>query len=632
VAQRYDAVIIGGGHNGLVSAAYLARAGKKVLVLERRHVLGGAAVTEEIHPGFKYSVCSYVVSLLRPEIIRELDLSRHGLDLPATVPLLSALLSVPLGDRYRPIDISAELQKKRTLEALRTLLFAMARARPALLLFEDLHWADPTTVELVSRLIEGVSSAPLCIVLTARPEFSQTTLPATGVLQISLSRMGSEDVEALVAELFEGRDLPEGVLQQIIKRTDGVPLFVEEFTQMLLAAGVLVLRGDGYELDRPLTEADIPASLRDLLASRLDRMGKAKETAQRAAAIGREFGFALLSAASDRAPEELQSDLDQLQAAGLIQPKRKLGDQGYVFKHALIRDAAYESLSLGARRQIHTRLARTLEERFPQIVASRPDLLAQHHAAAEQKREAIRYAQKAAKAGLARSAYVEAAGQVTQALPWVESLDDARERTTAELELSSIMMPVLMAMGGAGDSRLEALTAHILALSDALGSSPHRFPTLYALTTYHHIHSNRAKALELALRLVALAQGAGDIAAELAGHAILAQCLMMAGRHEEARAAAERSLALYDPSRHRDMVLTYGVDLKTFAHSLLGEALVFLGYLDRAAAAAESALAWARELGLPNMVARSFFFASPRRTWKRYGRRASESIQTPTRV
>lgn len=537
-------------------------------------------------------------------------LSRHGLDPSATVPLLSALLSLPLGDRYHPIDVSSGLQKKRTLETLRTLLFAMARARPALLLFEDLHWADPTTVELLSRLIEGVSSAPLCIVLTARPEFSQTTLPATGVLQISLSRMGSEDVEALVAELFEGRDLPDGVLQQIIKRTDGVPLFVEEFTEMLLAAGVLVLRGEGYELDRPLSDADIPASLRDLLASRLDRTGKAKETAQRAAAIGREFGFALLSAASDRAPEQLQLDLDQLHAAGLIQPKRKLGDRGYVFKHALIRDAAYESLSLGARRQIHARLARTLEERFLQIVASRPDLLAQHHAAADQKREAIRYAQKAAKAGLARSAYVEAEGQVTQALPWAQALDDARERTIAELELSSIMMPVLMAMGGAGDSRLEALTAHILALSDALGSSPHRFPTLYALATYHHIHSNRAKALELAQRLVALAQDAGDIAADLAGHAILSQCLIMAGRHEEARAAAERSLTLYDPSRHRDMVLTYGVDLKTFAHSLLGDALAFLGYLDRAAAEIENALAWARELGLPNMMARSFFFAA----------------------
>ncbi len=537
-------------------------------------------------------------------------LARHGLDLPATIPLLSALLALPLGDRYHPIDISSELQKKRTLEALATLLFAMARARPALLWFEDLHWADPTTIELLSRLIEGVSGAPLCIVLTARPEFSQTTLPATGGLQISLSRMGSEDVEALVAELFEGRELPDEVLQQIIKRTDGVPLFVEEFTQMLLAAGVLVLQGDRYELDRPLTEADIPASLRDLLASRLDRMGKAKETVQRAAAIGREFGFALLSAASDRSAEQLQVDLDQLQAAGLIQAKRKLGDRGFVFKHALIRDAAYESLSSAARRQIHARLARTLEERFPQIVASRPDLLAQHHAAAEQKREAIRYAQKAAKAGLARSAYVEAAGQVTQALPWLEALDDARERTIAELELSSIMMPALMAMGGAGDSRLEALTAHILALSDALGSSPHRFPTLYALTTYHHIHSNRATALELAQRLVALAQDAGDLAAELAGHAILAQCLIMAGRHDEARAAAERSLALYDPAQHRDMVLTYGVDLKTFAHSMRGEALAFLGYLDQAAAEAERALAWARELGLPNMVARSLFFAA----------------------
>jgi TOMM system kinase/cyclase fusion protein len=538
-------------------------------------------------------------------------LSRHGLDVAANLPLLAALLAIPLGGAHRALDISPELQKSRTLAALCALLFAIAEARPAVLLVEDLHWADSTTLDFLSQLVVRVSSAPLCVVLTARPELPQTALPTTGVLQISLSRLRSEDTEALVAELFEGRDVPEEVLEQIIKRTDGVPLFVEEFAQMLIESGVLVLRGDGYELSRPLTDADIPASLRDLLTSRLDRTGKpARETAQLAAAIGREFGFALLSATSDRPPEEVEADLKKLQAAGLIQSKRKVGDRGYVFKHALIRDAAHESLSLSARRQIHARLARTLEERFPQIVESRPDLLAQHHAAAEQRREAIGYAKKAAKAGLTRSAWVEAAGQVNQALAWASSLADAKERATAELELDSLLMPALMAMGGAGDSRLEALTARILTLADSLGASPYRFPTLYALTTYHHIHSNRAKALELAARLVALAREAGDVSAELAGLAIQAQCFIMAGRHEDARASAERSISLYDPDKHRQMVLTYGVDLKTFAHSMLAEALAFLGHLDRAVAEAENAIAWGRELGLPNMIARSLFFSA----------------------
>ncbi len=537
-------------------------------------------------------------------------LSRHRVAVASNLQLLATLLGLPVDESLTPLDISPGLQKSRTLEALCALLFAIAEAQPAVLLVEDVQWADPTTLELLSMLIGRVSSAPLCIVLTARAELSETALPTSGVLQISLSRLGSQDVEALVAELFEGREVPEDVLKQIIKRTDGVPLFVEELAQMLVDSGVLVRQGDAYELARPLTEADIPAGLRDLLTSRLDRTGEARETAQLAAAIGREFGLSLLSAASDRAPEEVDAHLAALQAAGLIQPKRRVGDRGYVFKHALIRDAAHESLSLAARLQIHARLARTLEESFPQVVASRPDLLAQHHAAAEQKSEAIGYAKKAAKASLQRSAHGEAAALVNQALHWVEALPDPRERATAELDLDSLLMPALMAMAGAGDARLVGLTARILSLSDELGASPYRYPTLYALTTYHHIHSNRQKALGLAERLVKLAREEGDVSGELAGLAIQAQCFILAGRHEDARASAERSIALYDPDKHRQMVLAYGVDLKTFAHSMLGEAHAFLGHLDRAVVSVDAAVAWGRELTLPNMITRSLFFSA----------------------
>lgn len=537
-------------------------------------------------------------------------LSRHALDLNSNMPLFAGLLGIPLDDKYTPPDISPDLKKQKTFAAVRSLLFAMAEVRPLLWLVEDLHWVDPTTLEFLAQCINEVASAPVCMVLTARPEFSQTALPSTGVLQISLSRLGMDEVEALVAELFEGRDVPEEVLKQIVKRSEGVPLFVEEFTQMLLESGVLVAEDDHYALARPLRDADVPSSLRDLLASRLDRVGQAKETAQLAATIGREFGLALLVAAGTRSAEQVEPDLEKLQTAGLIQSKRKRDDRGYVFKHALIRDAAYESMPLATRRYIHARLAKTLEEQFPQIVAGRPDLLAQHHAAAEQRHQAIDYAQKAAKQSLQRSAYAEAVRQMEQALPWAAAIPNEAERVRAELEVNSLMMPALMASVGYGHPQLETLTARILTLSDAVGKTPHTFPTLYALATYHHLQSHRRASLEVSERLVALAKESGDSAQDLAAHAILAQCYIMAGRLEEGRAAAERSVSLHDPIHHRQMALTYGVDLKTFGHLMLGQSLCHLGYLDRAVVESNNAIAWAREQKLPDMLSLSLFIAT----------------------
>lgn len=537
-------------------------------------------------------------------------LSRHGLHLPTQLPLFSALLAIPLQDRYAAPDISPELQKKRTFDAIQSLLFAMAETRPLFMLAEDLHWTDATTLELIARMIERVSPAPMYMVFTARPEFSQTSLPGTGVLQISLGRLGSDDTEALAAELFEGRDFPEEVLKQIIKRTDGVPLFIEEFAQMLIESGALVLRGDSYELERPLRDSDIPSSLRDLLTSRLDRLGKAKDTAQLAAALGREFSLSLLSAASERSLEDVQADLEKLLGAGLIQAKRKKDDKGYVFKHALIRDAAYESMALSARRKVHARVAAVLEERFGHIVEARPDLLAQHHAAAEQKQKAIEYAHKAAGGALRRSAYSEANAQVAQALPWVEALEDERERKTAELQLQSLSMVALMSTVGYGSPHLKTLTSRILELSDALGKSPHAFPTLYALSIYHHVISEREKALEIAERLVSLAKESGDIPQDMAAHAVLSQTLAMEGRYAEAKAATERALSLHDPARHKDLLFVYGVDPAIFALIMRGWTLSFMGYLDQGMAVCARSIAWARELHNPNMISLSLFYAS----------------------
>ncbi|MCG8417496.1 MAG: TOMM system kinase/cyclase fusion protein [Proteobacteria bacterium] len=537
----------------------------------------------------------------------EAFLVRYGVDVAANMPLFAALLAIPAGTDQPSIEVAPDRQKELTLEALLALILAMAEERPTFLLVEDLHWADPTTIELLTRLVSTTAAAPLCAVFTARPEFSPTTLP-TGILRLTLSRLASQQIEAMIADITDGAELPDDVIEQIIKRTEGVPLFVEELTRMLTDSGALVLRGDRYELQYPLSDAEIPATLRALLTSRLDRLGRARETAQLAAALGRELGFKLLSACSDVEEATLREDIDKLLASGLIQKKRKRGDQGYLFKHALIRDAAYESLAKDARRAVHARIARTLEQEFPQLVQARPDLMAQHHASAEQKREAIGYADKAARAALKRTAYAEAAAQVNQALPWIEALAEPEEQRAAELELSALLLPALRPTVGFGAAQLKETATRTLALTDSLGTSPHTFPALSALVIHYHLRSERARSLELARRLVELAVESGDVSQDLTAHAVLSQCLAMAGRYREARTAAERSIALHDPIEHRNLFFVHGIDPKTFAHIMLGWSLAFLGYLDQATIHFDNAVAWARELNLPSMLTMSLFY------------------------
>lgn len=622
LAQRWEQARQGTGQCGLISGEPGIGKSRLALALHERigadpHLFLSLRASPDAQDSPLFPVLGVIERLLDREgddasagkLARlESLLSRHGLDPSTNVPLLAALLSIPLGDRYQAPNLPPEVQKRRALEAIRLLLFAMAEARPLFMLVEDLHWADPTTLDLVRQMIERAPSAPVYIVLTARPELAQASLPAAGVLQISLSRLGSDEVEALVAELLEGRDLPAEVLDQIIKRADGVPLFIEELAQMLVESGVLVLRGDSYELARRLRDSDIPSSLRDLLTSRLDRLGEAKETAQLAATLGREFGLALLSATSERGPEDLQADLERLLAAGLIQSKRKRDDKGYVFKHSLIRDAAYESISLAGRREVHARVAKALEERFASIVEARPDLLAHHHAAAEQKREAIRYAQSAGRMHLRRAAYAEARRQVEQALPWVRGLDRADEKTIAELGLNSILMPAMMASFGYADPRLEPLAARTLALCEALGDQASVFPTLYGLAIYHHMQANRAQALALSERMVTLAEASSDVTSRVVAHDILSTCYSMAGRFSDAEAAAGRALAHYDPVKHRQLIATYGMDPRVHAHIWLSTAQFMAGHFDRALTSLGEAAAWARELNRPDMIAHSLFF------------------------
>ncbi|MBN1210578.1 MAG: TOMM system kinase/cyclase fusion protein [Myxococcaceae bacterium] len=364
-------------------------------------------------------------------------LSRYGFELAEAVPLFSSLLSVKgTSDRYPPQAMSPERQQELTLNALLTLIFELAQQQPVLLVVEDLHWADPMTLELLGLLVKEAASARLCAVLTARPEFSPPWSTAQ-VLQLQLGRLERQQVEEMVRSLTREAPLPSDVVEQVVGRTDGVPLFVEELTRMV--AESLPPQGDAR--GRAPGSMAIPSTLRDSLMARLDRLGPAKATAQLAAALGREFTHELLEAASVTDAEALKRDLEALLAAELIHHRRGARGPTYVFKHGLIRDTAYESMIKPTRRQVHARIAAALEQRFPERVQEHPELLARHHAAAEQKREALGYARKAALAALGRSAHHEALAYATEALRWLHTIQDEQERARVELELSAIIKP-----------------------------------------------------------------------------------------------------------------------------------------------------------------------------------------------
>lgn len=537
----------------------------------------------------------------------EAQLVRHGFTPAEVMPLFLPLLSLPLVKPYAPLDVSPQKQKELTNSAILSLIFAMAEEGPVLFLVEDLHWADPSTLELLTQLVHEAPSARLGVLLTARPEFSPA-FPTTGMLQLHLSRLEPTQIEAMVGELLGHKALPVEVVEQVVRRTDGVPLFVEELTQMMVESGVLVEREARYELVRPLSEVEIPGTLRALLTARLDRLGRAKETAQIAASLGREFSAPLLLALGPSGERAAQEDLDRLTSAGIVFRKRRIKEQAYVFKHALVRDAAYESLPRETRKTVHARIARALEERFPEIVKARPDLLAHHHAAAEQKREAIKYAQRAGGEALMRSANAEALRHAREATAWLSAIDNPRARAEAELALNGVMTPALMSLKGYTAPGVEPLVRRSQELIEVLGDGPYTFPTLWALVTYHHTLSHREEARAIAERMVGLSERAEDASLRASALVLLGNCRWLEGRYEPAKEALLQAVSLYDADKHRRVSHAYALDPKAWAYASLGPVLWSMGYPDQALRYAEAALSWGRELNHTNTIGLAYFY------------------------
>ncbi|WP_224242140.1 TOMM system kinase/cyclase fusion protein [Hyalangium gracile] len=519
-------------------------------------------------------------------------LSQHGFELKEVMPLFLGLLSVKGGaDRYPPLDVAPARVKELTLDALVGLFFEMAQQQPLLLLVEDLHWSDPTTLELLSHFVKEVSTARICLVLTARQEF---TAPWATSHHLQLSRLDRKRIEEMVGGLIQNRSVPREVMDQLVNRTDGVPLFVEELTRIV--AEVLPQRGETPSRSWTPSHIAIPTTLRDSLMSRLDRLGPAKELAQLASALGREFGYDVLKAISMREEPTLQQELKALVDADLVHRRRGVRNPTYVFKHALIRDTAYESMLRPVRRQVHAGIAATLEAHFPELVETRPDLLALHHSSAGQKRQAIAYAQKAGMAALMRSANQEAIAYITEALTWLDVAEDPRERAQLELGLNGVLTPALMATRGWSDARIGELVEHSQELIDLLGDSPQTIPTMWGLALFHLTRGNQLRAQPLAERLMAIARQAQSADLEMMARNLMGNSAYTQGRLQEAIGYFERTLSEYEPAKHQALASLYGQDARSWGEGFMGWLKCLTGYADQADAHSRRSVEWAQEM------------------------------------
>ncbi len=512
----------------------------------------------------------------------EAGLSQYRLALPDTVPLFASLLSVPVPESYAPLDLTPQRQREKTLEALLTMLLEIAAKRSLLFIVEGLHWVDPSTLEFLSLLIDQVPTARILVLLTFRPEFTPPWVTRSHLTHLTLNRLSRGQAEVMVERVAGGKALPPRVFQQIVARTDRIPLFVEELTKMVLESGLLRERENYYELIGPLPPLAIPTTLQDSLMARLDRLATAKEVAQLGATLGREFTYELLQAVSPLNEGTLQRELTRLVAAELLHQRGLPPQARYIFKHALIQEAAYQSLLRSKRQQYHQRIAQVLEEQFPETREAHPELLARHYMEADLTEQAIAYWQGAGQKAVECSANVEAIGHLTKGLELLQTLPDTPKRTQQELALQIALGTPLIATKGYAAPEVQKAYARARELCQQVGETPQFFPALRGLWVFCEVRAELRTAQELGEQLLTMAQTLQDPALLVEAHRALGNTLFWFGEFASAQAHLEQGISLYNPQQHRSLAFLYGTDPRVICLFYVAWVLWYLGYPDQA--------------------------------------------------
>ena len=519
------------------------------------------------------------------------------------VSLLADMLSLPNDGRYPALEMTPEQRRRKTLEALESQIEALSRSNPVLMIFEDAHWADPTSLEVVCRVIDRLRNLRVLLIVTFRPEFDPPWIGRPYVAAVTLNRLAQRDIETVIDNVVGNKLIPASIRQDIIERTDGIPLFVEEMTKAVLEAGSEDA-AQHVASGIPSPGLAVPASLQASLMARLDRLGPAKEVAQIGAAIGREFSHALLSSVMKRPGPELASSLVRLIETGLLFRQGTPPHASYLFKHALVQDAAYGSLLREPRRALHARIAEMLEGQFADIAESQPELLARHCTEAGLIEKAAGLWRKAGQRSLARSALLEAVTQLTHAIDQIATLPPTPALRHEQIELQIALINSLMHVKGqaAPETKVALERARLLIeQAEALGEPPEDplllFSVLYGFWAANFVAFKGDIMRELAAQVLTLAQKQGTNAPLLMAHRFMGISLLCTGDIVEGRAHLEQAIALYDAAEHRPLATRFGLDAGVHALSYRSWALWLLGYPDAALTGSHRALSDAREIG-----------------------------------
>jgi class 3 adenylate cyclase/predicted ATPase len=535
--------------------------------------------------------------------LEKLEALLTGAALPDDVAFIADLLSLPASERHPLPNLSPQRKKERTLGALIRQLEGLARQQPVVMVFEDVHWIDPTSRELLDLTVERVRSLALLLVVTSRPDFQPSWIGQPQVSMLALNRLGRGDQMALVEQIAAGKALPDEVVGQIVNRTDGVPLFVEELTKSVLESGLLREQADRYVLDRALPSFAIPTSLHDSLMARLDRLASVRLVAQIGAAIGRDFSYVLLRAVSRLSEDELGAALARLVASELVFQRGTPPDAVYSFKHALVQDAAHGSLLRGSRQQLHAQIADALETHSPELMDSQPELFAQHYSEASLVEKSVACWGKAGHRSAARSAMAEAAAQFQKGLDQLALLPDNPERQRREFEFCNALGAVLRSVKGQAAPETGHAYARARELWEQLGSPSEFIYFLFGQSEYYNNRGELDLAQRLAEDLLRLSRERKDSAGLVLGHNSLGRILFLAGRFALSRSHLAEALALQDPLSNSSFVHQVAIHPHVSSQAFLGVVLFFLGFPEQALAQSNAAIVEARRLAHPPSLA-----------------------------
>jgi predicted ATPase len=554
--------------------------------------------------------------------LRKLEAWLEIVDLPLdqVAPLYASLLALPTGDRYPPPDVSPQRQKEMMLNAHVERFSRLPSERPVLFLVEDVHWIDPTSMELLDRQIERVHDISTLLIITYRPEFAAPWIGRSYVTSMTLNRLDRRNATAMTDVVTGDKVLPIEVRDQIIQKTDGVPLFIEEMTKSVLESA--------YSSVEPGNAFRVPETLQDSLEARLDRLGPVKDVAQIGAAIGRTFNHDLLAHVVPVDGQNLTESLGALVHSGLVTVRGEPPRSTYTFSHALIRDTAYNSLLRSRRAELHGRIVSALEKEFPEIVSSEPQILAHHCSEANLNEQAIDYWLQAGQRAMSRSANVEANEHLRKGLVVLESLPESSQRDRQELMLQTTLGMSLVATEGFGSFDVVHAFRRAHLLCRDIGDTPELIPVLWGTWWFHEVRGELETAGELAKQLYDLAQGEQDQGHLLPAYRAMGQTLFWKADFPAARQNLEQAIAIYVPVRHRTHAFLYGQDPGVAARNFVAHCLWISGYPDQALARMQEAVAMEDEFSHPFSHAFALTWASLLARYRRENRPAHEHAET----